>query len=78
VAQNGISSLLKSRASFQARIVEHLKKIEEVERAGGYTSSLEREIRNFAQSINAIDELLKRGGYTFVQGELVKIIPPPT
>ena len=40
-----------------------------------FTSSMEREIRNFQQQINAIDEVLQKGGYAFIEGRLVRIIP---
>ena len=75
LADSGAEKLLASRASFQKRILEHLEKIGEAEAVGGYTSSMQREIRNFQQQINAIDEVLKTGGYTFIEGQLVRIVP---
>ncbi len=77
LAEDGAESLLKSRATLQGRILEHLDKITQAEKAGRFTSSMEREIRNFQQQINAIDQLLQKGGYTFIQGDLVRIVPPP-
>jgi len=73
-ASDGIQSLLKSRRNLQGRLIQHLGKLEEIIEQGGHSSSVEREIRNFAQQINAIDEVLKgEGGYAIVQGELVRL-----
>ena len=75
-AQRGASNLLKSRQSLMNRLVDHLGKIEQAKEAGGFTSSLEREIRTFAQQINAIDQVLaEKGGLVFIQGELFRITP---
>ncbi|MEX2247349.1 MAG: hypothetical protein WEC75_11770 [Dehalococcoidia bacterium] len=38
-------------------MAEHLDKLGKVK---GFTGSIEREIRNFAQQINAIDDVLRR------------------
>ena len=59
MAQHGSASLEKSRASLEERLVEHEEKLEAIRDAGGYTSSVEREIRNFLQQIEAIDYLLE-------------------
>jgi RHS repeat-associated protein len=59
LTEHGKSSLEKSRATFEKRLNEHLKKLEEYKKAGGRTSSVEREIRNFRQQLEAIDEVLK-------------------
>jgi RHS repeat-associated protein len=73
LAKEGVGSLLKSRASLQSRLVEHLSKIERVAQEGGYTSSLEREVRNFAQQINAIDDVLRTNGFILdVSSELAE------
>jgi len=58
--QNGIQSLLRSRYSLQNRYSEHLRKIQDASRNGGRTSSMERENRNFANQIDAIDEIIRR------------------
>jgi len=66
-AQRGAGNLLKSRQSLISRLSEHLGKIERARAAGGLTSSLEREIRTFAQQINAIDQVLaEKGGLVFI------------
>jgi hypothetical protein len=41
-------------------MAEHLQKLEELQRVGGHTGSIEREIRNFQQQIDAVDEILRR------------------
>jgi uncharacterized protein RhaS with RHS repeats len=56
--QHGEESLLKSRQTFQNRITEHLQKVDEAQKNGGYTSSMLREIDNWEQQINAIDAIL--------------------
>ncbi len=75
VSSAGIGSLLRSRQSLQGRLGAHLQKLDEVTRAGGFTSSVETEIVNFSQQINAIDEILRRGGLFFFQGELFRLQP---
>ena len=57
-AQHGRVALEKSLMSFEKRLAEHLLKIEAARRAGGYTSSMEREIKIFQESISAIKEIL--------------------
>ena len=41
-------------------MAEHLQKLEELRQAGGYVSSIEREINNFQQQLEAIHEILRR------------------
>src|SRR5205807_2647710 len=60
LAQHGRGSLEKSLRTFEKRLAEHMSKLERNRAAGGHTSSVEREIRIFRQSINAIKEVLKR------------------
>lgn len=60
LADHGKESLLRSRERLEARLVEHLKELQEIRAVGGYTSSVEREMRNFEQQIDAIDEVLGR------------------
>ena len=60
LSKDGMESLLESRATFSERLAEHLQNLEQYEKAGGYTSSVKREIRNFQQQINAIDEVIRR------------------
>jgi hypothetical protein len=58
--QHGAESLKRSRSSLERRLFEHRKKLEEYRSIGGYTSSVEKEIRNFEDQIAAIDEVLRR------------------
>jgi hypothetical protein len=44
--EHGVESLYKSRRSLEKRLLEHKEKLKEIEEVGGYTSSVEREIRN--------------------------------
>jgi hypothetical protein len=60
LAQHGTRALETSRRSIEGRLASHLQKLEEVRKAGGRTSSLEREIRTFRGDLAAIDELLRR------------------
>lgn len=57
---HGQGSVEKSLAKFQRRLVEHQKKLDEIRKSGGHTSSVEREIRNFQQQIRAIKKVLRR------------------
>jgi len=58
--KHGQASLEKSKATLERRLDEHLKKIEDVKNSGGYTSSMETEVRNYQGQINAIVEILGR------------------
>jgi len=60
LAEHGRESLEKSLVSFEKRLAEHQKKLEEIKKVGGYTSSVEREIRNYNQQIGAVKEVLRR------------------
>ena len=60
LAEHGQESLEKSRPALQRHLAEHLRKLEEIRQTGGYTSSVEREIRNFQQQIAAINDILRR------------------
>jgi len=57
---HGRESLERSRATLERRLIEHLQKLEELRQAGGRTSSIEREIRNFRQQVDAISDILMR------------------
>lgn len=57
--EHGLSSLEDSRDSIQKNLDEHLANLEEYRSAGGYTSSVEREIRNFKRELEAIDNVLE-------------------
>jgi RHS repeat-associated protein len=60
LAQNGEASLLKSQRSFEKLLVEHQAKLREIEALGGDPGSVEREIRNFRQQIEAIKQVLAK------------------
>lgn len=60
LAQYGKSSLSKSLRSLEKRLTEQYEKIEAAKRAGGFTSSMEKEVKNFKQQIEAIKEILRR------------------
>ena len=56
--QHGRTSLERSRRKIQRRLDEHLEKLEKYKNDGGYTSSVETEIRQFKRALEAIDEIL--------------------
>lgn len=58
LAEVGKPSVLKSKASLEKRLVEHLEKLKNYRAAGGYTSSVEKEIANFKAELEAIDRVL--------------------
>ena len=60
LATNGRRSLERSLATLERRLAEHLQDLQRYEEAGGYTSSVKREIANFRQQINAIKGILGR------------------
>ena len=55
----GEKSLLKSKTNIEKNLNEHVKKLEEINKSGGYGSSVEREIKTFRGQLDAIDDLLK-------------------
>jgi hypothetical protein len=58
--QHGRGALEKSLRSLEKQLAKHLTKIEEARKAGGFTSSMEREVRIFEKSIEAIKQILAR------------------
>ena len=54
----GRQSLLRSQASLQGRLAEHEAKLAQYLKEGGYTSSVEKEIRNFKGELDAIKRVL--------------------
>ncbi len=60
LAQHGRESLERSISTFESRLAEHHKKLEEIKKVGGHTSSVEREIRNYKQQISAAKDVLRR------------------
>lgn len=57
--RDGIEAILRSRASIEKNLKEHLHELEGIKNAGGYTSSVEREIRTYKSQLKAIDDLIK-------------------
>jgi hypothetical protein len=57
--QHGRKSVLKSQKKITRRLVEHQKKLKEIKKAGGHTSSVEREIKTFKAQLQAIKKVLK-------------------
>ncbi|QMU65788.1 MAG: hypothetical protein GKR88_16920 [Flavobacteriaceae bacterium] len=57
--QHGKKSVVKSQKKIQRRLTEHLKKLKEIKKAGGHTSSVEREITTFKTQLQAIKDVLK-------------------
>jgi RHS repeat-associated protein len=60
LAQQGRPGVQKALQSLEQRLAEHLDKIKAAKDAGGYTSSMEREVRNFRQLIEAARKVLGR------------------
>lgn len=56
--RQGRAGVEKALRSLEQRLAEHLSKIDAARRAGGYTSSLEREVANFRQLIAAARQVL--------------------
>ena len=61
LAQHGRGSVEKSLRSLEKRLAEHRQALETYRAQGGYTSSVEREIRAFESEIQAIKDVLGRG-----------------
>ena len=61
LAQHGRASVEKSLRSLERRLAEHRQALETYRAQGGFTSSVEREIRAFEAEIQAIKEVLGRG-----------------
>lgn len=58
-ARDGVSSLLKSARSLQAHIERHLAKIDAAKAAGGFTSSMEREVRDAQNELGNIKKVIE-------------------
>ena len=56
--QHGLKSILKSQAKIQSRLNSHLQALDDYTKAGGYTSSVQREINTFKAQLKAIEDLL--------------------
>jgi RHS repeat-associated protein len=60
LAQHGRASVERSLRSLERRLAEHQQALETYKNQGGYTSSIEREIRAFEAEIKAIRDILGR------------------
>ena len=52
--------VFKKRFRVSNSLAEHLDKIKAAKDAGGYTNSMEREVRNFRQLIEAARQVLRK------------------
>jgi len=59
LAKDGMKSILKTQSRIQKNLAEHLQKLGEIKKAGGFSSSVEREIKTFQSQLDAINDLLK-------------------
>ena len=60
LASDGLKSILKSQRNIETRLAEHIQKLAEIKKAGGFSSSVEREIKTFKSQLEAIKDLLKK------------------
>ena len=56
--EHGLRSLRRSHKTISKRLDRHLQKLEEIKKAGGHTSSVEREIRTFTRQLEVLEEML--------------------
>ena len=59
LAKDGMKSILKTQSRIQKNLAEHIQKFSEIKKAGGYSSSVEREIQTFQSQLDALKDLLK-------------------
>jgi len=59
LSNDGMKSILKTQTKIQKNLLEHTEKLKEIKKAGGYSSSVEREIKTFRSQLKAIEDLLK-------------------
>lgn len=59
IQEHGTQSLIKTQSKIQKTLAEHVQKLAEIKKTGGYTSSVEREIRTFQGQLDAISQVLK-------------------
>jgi RHS repeat-associated protein len=58
LARDGLKSLEKSLRSFERNLAEHIRDLARYAERGGYTSSVETEIRNFEAQIETIKQVI--------------------
>jgi RHS repeat-associated protein len=59
LAKDGMKSILKTQSGIQKNLAEHIQKLAEIKKSGGYSSSVEREIKTFQSQLDALTDLLK-------------------
>jgi hypothetical protein len=59
LAQSGRKGVEKSIQTLEKRVAEHLQKLDQFQKAGGYTSKTTSEIQNFQSLIRAYQSVLK-------------------
>jgi spermidine synthase len=59
LAKDGMKSMLKTQSRIQKNLAEHIQKLSEIKRFGGYSSSVEPEIKTFQSQLEALKDLLK-------------------
>jgi predicted peroxiredoxin len=57
---HGTKSLIKSQRNIEKWLAEHMEKLEVIKKAGGHSSSVEREIRTAESQLEAIKYLLNK------------------
>lgn len=56
--QHGSKSIIKSRNKIQRRLQEHMTKLVDIQKNGGFSSSVHREINTYRSQLQAIDHLM--------------------
>jgi hypothetical protein len=54
-----MKSILKTQSRIQKNLAEHIQKLSEIKKGGGYSSSVEREIKTYESQLEALKDLLK-------------------
>jgi len=57
---HGVKSLEKSMKKIEKNLLEHQQKLEDINKNGGYGSSVEREIKTFQGQLEAIKDILEK------------------
>ena len=58
--EHGAKSLEKSMKKIEKNLLEHQQKLDDINKNGGYGSSVEREIRTFKGQLDAIKDVLEK------------------
>ena len=59
LADKGLNKVLKSQRSLSKNLKTHIKKLKEIKKNGGKGSSVEKEISNFRNELDAIKRVLR-------------------